>query len=194
MASLRTLSGTMADPEGDLKRTLSQASELAARMLDRNNLLMRILEDGDLIAAVEETIQNMRTASQKSAVLAEEAGETLEAAREASFSGRDLLADARPKVDLILENILLLQQEVAALAKDARFITAVLMETTSTLPNIMRDVALQLNELEDITQAVKNIFFIRWTLEDDSIENPVIQKPLLLQDFRKQSREEEKKE
>ena len=66
---------------------------------------------------------------------------------------------------------------------------------TRGLPALMADVQSQLRELEEISAAVKNIFIVRWNLEDEGPADALLQKPLLLQPERQEkSRAQEPEE
>ena len=155
-SSLRNTAEYLTDPEGELKTTLALARQVAARLADERNVLMTLLGNEELARTITDTVGNVREISERGVVLTEKAERTLDSAEAASSSGQALLAEAAPKVARILENLIVLQNEVFALVREAQVIAAALVESSDTLPGLVRDAEVQMKELEDITRAVKN--------------------------------------
>lgn len=178
LAGLRAMSTELSDPEGKLQTTLSLLQKTAAQVADEGNLLMQLLHDREIAGLAKEAARNVRDLSGKGLEAADRADRVLGQAESLAGTGREMLEEARPKASEILERLLALQEETLAVLRDVRRITTTLARSSDAFPSILDGARLQMKELEDITQAVKNIFFIRWNLEDRSMEDPVLRTPL----------------
>lgn len=187
LSNLRKMSEDLRDPEGELMRLLKAGNELAAELTDENNLLMTVLNDRELVRKINETADNMLVASQTASAVGEEAEDAVARAKKITGDVDEFLTGNLPRMEKILDNILAAQEEIFPLLKDARVVSSSVAQAAARIPGLVNDVQIQLKEMEDISRAVKNIFIIRWYLEDDSIEDPTVLKPLLWDDVEKRA-------
>lgn len=187
LSNLRKTSEDLRDPEGELMRLLKAGNELAAELTDENNILMSVLKDRELVRKINETADNMLAASQSASTVGEEAEDAVVRAKKITGDMDSFLTGNLPRMEKILDNILAAQEEIFPLLKDARVVSSSVAQAAARIPGLVNDVQIQLKEMEDITRAVKNIFIIRWYLEDDSIEDPTVLKPLLWDDIEKRA-------
>jgi hypothetical protein len=140
---------------------------MAKQLADEKNLIMGLLKDESLQATLKKTLENAGAVSEKAVALAEDAEGISGTAGETAALAKDFLSRVMPSIEEIVAKVLNFQADLAVLIRE---------------------------ELEDITQAVKNIFIIRWYLEDEPHEDPILRRPILLHSFKKaptpQSREE----
>ncbi len=185
MSSLRKTSEHLAKQDGELMRAIAKANKLITEMADEKNLIMSVLHDKTVHSELQETIKNLRAASQKGNALMEKAEKIAVSAGEASLTARDLLADSGPRASEILDRTLDLQQQMSAFLDDARLISANLYEASASIPGLLDDARMQLSEIEEIARAIKKNFIVQWNLDKKPAEDPVLLRPLLLDDFDK---------
>jgi hypothetical protein len=154
---------------------------------EEKNLLMSLLHNQEMARSLEQIVENGQVASGKLPALTDKANQLMESARGSAATLDDTLAKAGPRIEVILANLIVLQEEARAFLADARKISSSLAASSDLLPGMVEKAEEQLRELEDITQAAKNSFLIRWNLEEDGIEDPVLLKPLLMNHFTKKS-------
>jgi ABC-type transporter Mla subunit MlaD len=175
------------DPEGKFQRTLTKACIVAETMSNEKNFLMRTMRNEKLYAAMMDITKNLQTASRKSVSIADDSQRVVDMAIESSTVTRDSLEVIVPQVKEIVSNILDLQADMAVILAETKEITASVARVTDSLPAMATDAQAQLKEMEKIIEAVKNIAFISWNLEEEVIDEPVLTKPLLLKRFKKPS-------
>lgn len=180
MTKLRETAELLMDPDGEMRNTLKLANEFAEILTDRNNIIMQLLHDENLIPAIREAVENMRQVTRNSVTIAQDTEEIIRTVRGTSETASTAMERNIPQVEAVLRDLIVIQTQVLTLIEEVRVIVGNLVESSASVPALMGDVQTQLRELEDITEAVKNISIIQWNLEEDSIENPVILKPLLL--------------
>jgi len=183
LAALRQTTQTILDPEGEFMRSIHLANELVATLIDENNTVIKLLNNEKLYDDITATVSNVRAISDKGALLADETENVITVAKEAAATADDLLSQTMPKIEKILQKILKLQDHIAVLLTDAKVISTSVARATMSLPTMMSDVETQMKELEEITRAIKNIFIIRWNLEEKGYIDPTLVKPLLLRSF-----------
>ena len=180
LSGLRALVEELSAPEGGLQRSLALLEKTAAELSDEGNLLMALLHDREITNRAREAVRNAAALSRKGMEAADRLDRVLERAESAAGSGAKLLEELRPGTAAVLERTLAIQKKTLEVLGDVKRVTSVLARNSDQIPAVLEGVRIQLRELEDITQAVKNIFFIRWNLEDRGMEDPVLRSPLLL--------------
>lgn len=180
MTNMREMSEILLDPKGELRLALLRANELMESIADENNNLMKFIRDDKMYEAMNETVLNVRDLSGRGGALFDEAGETLTA-------GRTMMDEAGPKVSEILDSIIELQGKTSLLMEDLQVVARKTREATSSLPVLVDSVEEQLRQVDEITRAAKQIFLIRWYLDDSVIDDPVLLRPLMLHDSNKRS-------
>jgi ABC-type transporter Mla subunit MlaD len=193
LSNLREMSEILLDPEGELRVALLRANELMETIADENNNLMKFIRDEQMYEAMNETVMNVRNLSGKGDSILDEAKAAATKANEALTAGRAMMDEAHPKVAEILDSIIELQGKTALLLDDLQVVARRTREATSNLPGLADSVEEQLRQVDEITRAAKQIFLIRWYLDESVIDDPVLLKPLMLYDADKpQPKEMEK--
>jgi len=180
MSKLRETAELLMAPEGELRNTLKLANEFAEILTNRENIIMQLLHDEQLIPALQEAVENMRQVTRNSVTIAKDTEEIINTVKGTSQTASETMTKNLPHVETILRDFMAMQTQILALLSDVQIIVDNISETSASMPSLMGDVQTQLRELEDITEAVKNISIIQWNLEEDTIEDPVLLKPLLL--------------
>ena len=183
---MREMSEILLDPEGELRLALLRANELMETIADENNNLMKFIRDEGMYEAMNETVMNVRDLSGKGDAILVEAEAAARMANETLTAGRTMMDEAHPKVAEILDSIIELQGKTALLMEDLQVVVRRTREATANLPAMVDSVEEQLRQVDEITRAAKQIFLIRWYLEDPLTDDPVLLKPLMLHDADKE--------
>ena len=180
LATMRMTAETLLDPEGELMRSLKLANRFAEEIVAEENLVMQVLKNRALLDDATETLSNVKRITGEGAELAEQAGPLMGTANRTAAQVEQVMKDNLPRIETILDGVVTIQKQVQDLLRTAELISGTVVEASSNLPTLMGNVESQMAQLEDITRAVKNIFLIRWYLDERQVDDPTLLKPLLL--------------
>jgi len=187
VASFRSLATFLNDKNGAFMRSMKQVEVLADELADEKNLLMAVLHNPTLADTLDTTAANLQDLSKQGKIIAGQTQQLLGDAEQIPRTTQRFLDEELPHTREVIENLLTLQKLTLPILEDAKRITSSLVETTENLPGMVSDIESQLREMEDITQAVKNISLIRWNLEEEVRETPTVLRPVMLHDFSKRA-------